>query len=141
MAELSASQLAEKAGVSIPTVYGIEAGRIANPRLFTQRSLARAIGKDTPAEITEELKEQASIEGVGELEEFDPYDEDNIPTTAGIYVFYDVSNRPVYVGQASDIKRRLREHRDKFWFRPPIVETAAFVGVADQDTRDKIEKL
>jgi transcriptional regulator with XRE-family HTH domain len=140
-AALSVSQLAELAGVAAPTIYGIESGRIGNPRDSTQAAISRAIGKPIPQEVSDELKDQASIEGIGELVDFDPNTESDIPTEAGVYVLYDITERPVYVGQASNIRRRMREHSDKFWFKAPIVENAAFVAIPDQQGRDRIEKL
>jgi hypothetical protein len=54
-----------------------------------------------------------TIEGVGELIDSDLHDNDDLPSVAGIYVFYEVSERPIYVGQGADIKARTRTHREK----------------------------
>jgi len=58
---------------------------------------------------------------------------------AGIYVFYDVSERPIYVGHA-DIKTRIRTHREKFWFRSPIAQTGD-VKIDEKGLREKAETL
>jgi hypothetical protein len=52
-----------------------------------------------------------------------------------------ISDRPIYVGQGQKISARLRDHREKFWFKQPIVQNAAFVGVADKVLREQIEKV
>ena len=56
-------------------------------------------------------------------------------------MFYDVSERPIYVGQGADIKARIRTHREKFWFRSPIVFTGAYVKIDDKGLREKVETL
>jgi hypothetical protein len=120
----------------------LESGRIANPREGTVRKLEAALGKNLPDEAKREISEEAQIEGVGELKGFNPHDNDDLPAVAGIYVFYDISERPIYVGQSGDIKARiLRDHREKFWFRSPITETGAYVEVADKSLREKVETL
>lgn len=137
----SIPEIAEKSGLSEASVYNIEAGRSSNPRAETVRKLEHALGAKLEDEVKQEIQEEATIEGLGELSNFDPHNDDDLPTVSGIYVLYDISERPIYVGQASDIKRRIREHRDKFWFKFPIVDTAAFVTVDDKKLRDRIEAL
>ena len=62
-------------------------------------------------------------------------------SAGGICVCYDISDRPIYVGQGSSIKTRIRDHSDKFWFGPPIVETGSYVQIDDKDLRVKVETL
>jgi hypothetical protein len=52
-----------------------------------------------------------------------------------------ISDRPIYVGQGQKISARLRDHVEKFWFRPPIVQNAAFVGIDNKELREQIEKV
>jgi hypothetical protein len=54
---------------------------------------------------------------------------------AGVYVFYDVSGRPVYVGMSPKlpIRDRVREHYEKFWFKKPIVDRASYVEIRDEN--------
>jgi transcriptional regulator with XRE-family HTH domain len=139
--QMSVAELAEKSGLSAPAIYNIESGRIANPRAGTVRRLEDALGKELPAEAKSEIKDEATIEGVGELIDFDPHDDDDLPSVAGIYVLYDVSERPIYVGQGGNIKGRIRDHREKFWFRSPVTHTGAFVQIEDKDLREKVETL
>lgn len=138
---MSVAELAEKSRVSVPAIYNIESGRIANPRAETVQRLEAALGEELSAEAKSEIKEEATIRGVGELIDFDPHDDDALPSVGGIYVLYDVSERPIYIGQGRDIKRRLRDHSDKFWFRRPITESGAFVQIEDKDLREKVETL
>lgn len=137
----SVAELATAAGLSTQAVYNIESGRIVNPRPQTVKLLEKALGTDIPADAKEEIREEAKIEGVGELIDFDPHSDNDLPVVAGIYVLYDISERPIYVGQGADIRSRIRSHRDKFWFRQPIVYTAAFVKIEDKSLREKVETL
>ncbi len=135
------AELALKADVSRPAVYNIESGRIENPRTETVRRLEQALGRELPAETKKEIRDEATVEGVGEFVEFDPNDRDDWPESPGIYVFYDISERPIYVGQGSNIKRRIQDHEQKFWFKSPIVETAACIKIEDASLREKIETI
>jgi transcriptional regulator with XRE-family HTH domain len=137
----SVPELAKRAHVSMPTVYAIEAGRIANPRDQTRRKLESALGQTMDAEVAAEVERQASVEGIGELVDFNPHDADDIPAEPGVYVLYDISQRPIYVGQGASIRTRLKDHEQKFWFKRPIVETGAYVVVRDDGFRQQIESL
>jgi transcriptional regulator with XRE-family HTH domain len=139
--KFSVPELAERAGVSAASIYNIEQGRISNPRQQTISKLEQILKAEIPREAKEEAREEATVQGIGELVGFDPHNEDDRPSSPGIYVFYDISERPIYVGQAGDMKRRIRDHTDKFWFRSPIVETGAYIVVKEGDLRVKIETL
>lgn len=139
--KLSVAELASDSGLSVPAIYNIESGRIANPRVETIRRLEKALGRELPAEARQDTREEATIRGVGELVDFDPHDPEDLPAVPGIYVFYDISDRPIYVGQASNIKSRIRTHLEKFWFKVPIVQTGAYVQINEEDLREKVETL
>lgn len=138
---LSVPELATKSGLSPVAIYNIESGQSQNPQKTTVDKLEKALGVKLSAEAKEEAKDEATIEGVGEWFDFDPNKPDDWSTVAGIYVLYDISDRPIYVGQGQKISARLRDHRKKFWFKQPIVQNAAFVGVADKVLREQIEKV
>lgn len=120
------SEVAADSGVSIPAIYAIEAGRIANPRTETVKRLEKAFKSKLPKETSENVRSEATIEGMGELQDFNPHDDDDLPSEAGVYVLYDISDRPIYVGESNSIKSRIKSHRDRFWFKRPIVEHAAY---------------
>lgn len=141
-AGLSRQQLSELAGVSSMQIWNIETGTTANPRPLTREKLAHSVGAEPSARIIEETESAARVVGVGILTDFDPHRDSDLPTEPGIYIFYDRSQRPVYIGQGQDIRTRaLYDHKEKFWYRRPIVETGAYIRVDDEQLRIQIERI
>lgn len=137
---LSRAELAARSGVSAPQIFNIETGRTQSPRQSTQERLERALGAGAPEEVVEAVEQEAEIEDVGRYVDFDPHDESDYPAEPGVYVFYDISDRPIYVGESGNIRTRIkRDHLEKFWYRTPIVEKASFVRVEDQKLRRQLE--
>lgn len=140
LAGLSRRDLAAATGISEIQVYNIETGRTLNPREKTREALENVLGK-APNELVEAVEQEADIPGVGQLTDFNPHDEADFPNDPGVYVFYDISDRPIYVGQSANIKRRIRaDHVEKFWYKSPIVERAAYVLVGDEVLRKQLEE-
>jgi transcriptional regulator with XRE-family HTH domain len=139
---LTRRELAARVGISYVQIRNIEIGQTLNPRPQTRNALEQVLGK-APASVVEAAEEAADISGVGRLTDFNPHDEDDFPSEPGVYVFYDISERPVYVGESGDIRKRIRGqdgHVDKFWYKSPIVETAAYVRVDDGKLRRQLEE-
>jgi transcriptional regulator with XRE-family HTH domain len=137
---LSVPELAERSKLTPPAIYRIEAGITRNLRSGTREKLERVLGK-VPDDTIEEAAEDAAISGLGSLEDFDPHSDDERPNEPGIYVLYDISERPVYVGEGNNVKKRIRDHEEKFWFKRPIVETASWIRVDDGVLRTQIEAI
>ncbi len=137
----SIPELAHNAGLTPPAVYRIESGVTRNLREQTRKKLEKVLGAPVPADTAAEVAEGAEVKGLGQLEDFDPHLDVERPADAGIYVLYDISERPIYVGEGKNVKRRIREHEEKFWFKRPIVETASWIKVADDTLRVQIETL
>jgi transcriptional regulator with XRE-family HTH domain len=117
---LSRAELAARSGVSGPQIWNIETGATGNPRKSTRAKLERALGVSPPDALVEAVQQEAEISGVGQFVDFDPHDESDFPSEPGVYVFYDVSDRPIYVGQSGDIRGRIGgDHLEKFWYRTP----------------------
>jgi transcriptional regulator with XRE-family HTH domain len=139
--KMSVPELSETADVTAAQIYNIESGRTTNPRRSTIKKLENALHQLLPPETKDEIKKEATVEGVGEFFEFDPHDKDDWPDDPGIYVFYDISDRPVYVGQGASIRKRIADHEEKFWFKHPIVSTASYISIPDGELRKKIETI
>ena len=139
--DLSVPELAEDSGLSAAAIYRIEHGLTRNLRESTRRKLEKVLGTKLPDEVEREADAETNVQGLGSLEDFDPHDEDDRPEEPGIYVFYDISNRPIYVGESGNVKNRIRQHEDKFWFKKPIVWSASWIKVEDNTLRKQIETL
>lgn len=136
---LSVNELAERADISAPTIYFLENGRTQLPLEQTRKRLEKALKIDVPDEVTREVVEEQEIEGLGPMIDFDPFNER--PRCPGVYVFYDISNRPIYIGKAKIIAVRVKAHEEKFWFKPPIVHSASFVEIRDEKLRHQVEQV
>jgi len=139
--DLSVPELATKAGVSAVTIYNIEGGRIQNPQQATQTKLTKALGEKPAAEVVSEIEKEASIEGLGKIIDFDPYNDNEWPTCWGVYVLYDISDRPIYVGQGQQISTRLNDHRTRFFFNRPLVEYGSYIKVTADVLRKQLEQV
>lgn len=78
---------------------------------------------------------------MAELIDFNPHDPTDQPNKPEVYVFYDISGRPIYVGQANNIADRVDDHKEKFRFKQPIVQTAAYIEMGDKKLRDQVETV
>ena len=141
--ELTPSGLAEQSGVSAPAIYNILNSVTTNPQSATRDKIEKALDTKPSKSITAGIEAETKVEGLGDLEEFYPHDPNEAPQVKGVYVFYDAFDRPAYVGKAikQDIRKRIDQHRDKFWFRDPIVTKARFIRIDDASLCGKIELL
>jgi transcriptional regulator with XRE-family HTH domain len=139
---MSIPELADSSGVSIPQIYNIESGRSQNPQDKTRKKLTDALGNQPTAQVVADTESSATVQDVGEFVDFDPHDETDLPEVAGVYVFYDISERPIYVGQSQNIRDRImHDHVTRFWYKAPVVQNAAYVKIDDEVLRKKIEKV
>jgi ribosome-binding protein aMBF1 (putative translation factor) len=138
---LTKVELAKKSGVSYVVIRNIETGRTQNPHEPTLKKLEAALGALLPEEAQGEAEREATIEGLGEFIDFDPYDENDRPEDPGVYVLYDISERPIYVGEGQNIGKRIKDHQDRFWFKPPVVDSASYVVIRKDEMRRQVEKI
>ena len=140
--KLSIAGLAEKTGISYPGIWNIVQGNTASPRNETRKKIAAALEEEIPDQIENELNEKAAIIPGFQWVDFTPSDLETIPELGGVYVFYDVTDRPVYVGKsAKNVRLRVKDHQTRFWFKEPLVVRGAFVAIADSDLCSKIELI
>ena len=141
----SSTELSEKSGIHQVTIDNIIRGKVANPRSKTMKRLAEALGhsqkKSVGSEVIEETEKNNKIPGLGSFENFSPYDKEEIPDCPGVYVLYDISDRPIYVGKGKKISDRIKRHQDKFWFKEPIVTEGAYIEIGDDDLMGQLEKI
>jgi transcriptional regulator with XRE-family HTH domain len=137
---LSVIELSKKSGVSNPTIYWIENGNIQNPQASTRNKLAAVLEQPVPEQVIKDTEQEQEIAGLGSLTDFDPYSKKEWPQCSGVYVLYDVSQRPIYIGKGDNISNRLNYHYDRFWFRSPIVEYGSYIDVKDGQLRHQLEQ-
>ena len=135
---MTAHELSKESGISAPTIYNLLNGGAQNPQQRTLKKLESALHEKFEREDDAGAKE---VPGIGELVDFNPHDPADHPNKPGVYVFYDISGRPIYVGKANKIADRVDDHKDKFWFKQPIVETAAYIEIGDKKLRDQVETV
>ena len=140
---LSRAKLAEKAGLSSQAVYTIEAGIVRSPWKKTRERLVAALGSDPlPREVAQEIKEETEVQGVGEFSDFSPWDDSMIPEEPCVYVYYDRTHRPIYVGQTNNLQRRNKQHQEQDrWFFRRLVERGGYFRVEADAKRTEIEKV
>jgi transcriptional regulator with XRE-family HTH domain len=102
---MTANELSKKAGVSAPTVYNLLNGGAQNPQQRTLKALEVALEEKFERTKEEEESFRVKGRGIGELIDFNPHDPNDAPDKPGVYVFYDISGRPIYVGQGGIAER------------------------------------
>lgn len=133
--------IAAEIGVSVPTLYNILNATVAAPQPRTLKKLQEYFG-DAPKEVTDEATAARDVGQLGEFSQFDPHDESQWPVEPGVYVLYDVSDRPIYIGKSKvSIAGRLRDHETRFWYKRPLVTHAAYVAVKDSRLVLDVETL
>jgi transcriptional regulator with XRE-family HTH domain len=137
---MSVPELATTAMVSAQTIYLLESGISQNPQSITKKKLEEALRAKIPSEVVHESESSQSIQGLGPLIDFDPYEKLDRPTCSGVYVLYDISDRPIYVGKGINIADRIDKHKDMFWFKFPLVTHGAYLKVNDSTLRHQVEQ-
>jgi excinuclease UvrABC nuclease subunit len=91
--------------------------------------------------VVAETETEQAITELGSLIDFDPYAKQDWPKCSGVYVLYDISQRPIYVGKATkNISSRLGTHFDRFWFKDPIVKYGSYIEVKDEKLCHQLEQ-
>jgi transcriptional regulator with XRE-family HTH domain len=139
--EISIQELANRTGLSYPGVWNIVRGHTQYPQQATRKKISEALNSQVPSKIEQEIATQSSVSGY-EWTDFSPYDLQTIPQQGGIYVFYDITDRPVYVGKSrTNVRGRIHDHQTRFWFKQPLVMRGSFLAVDDPTMCDKIEMI
>ena len=140
---LSRAKLAKMAGLSSQALYTIEMGIVRNPWKTTRDRLIESLGANSlPRKVAQEIKEESEVQGLGEFSDFSPWDDLMIPEEPCVYVYYDRTDRPIYVGQTKNLRTRNKQHQaqDKWFFRR-LVERGGYFRVGDEAQRIQLEKV
>ena len=129
------------ADLSVGTIRNIELGE-TQPWSSSISKLEKALGLSygTVSEDTKPDAEESDLP-FGPLRPFDPHHDGELPAEPGVYMLFSADEHPVYVGRSDNIKKRMQNHQEKFWFRSPVVERGKFVRVDDKEIRKRMESL
>lgn len=139
--KLPIQELANRTGLSYQAIWYIVRGKTRYPQVETRQRISEALNQSVPPEIEQTLESESSVSGYV-WTDFSPYDLQTVPEMAGIYVFYDITDRPVYVGKSNtNVRGRVHDHQTRFWFKQPLVTRGSFLAVPDQEMCNKIEMI
>jgi len=139
---LSIGVLAERTGITYTGIWNIVKGNTVSPRKETRDKLAAALNEVIPPAVEAEIASQAIPLPGFEWADFTPTDLETVPQASGVYVFYDITDRPVYVGKSSkNVRIRVKDHQTRFWFKSPLVVRGSFLAIADADMCLRIETI
>lgn len=137
---ISITQLAELTGLTYAGIWNIVKGNTKAPRIGTREKITKVIGVAVPPDVANAVERQSEALPGFEWVDFTPSDLETVPEAAGVYVFYDVTDRPVYVGKSkTNVRSRVKDHQTRFWFKEPLVVRGAFLAVPDAELCLKIE--
>ena len=140
--DISITRLAELSGITYTGIWNITEGNTVSPRDETRKRLAKALDSRIPKNVEEVSESEQSIIPGYEWVDFTPSDLETIPTEPGIYVFYDITDRPVYVGKSNkSVRARIKDHSTRFWFKEPLVVRGSFLHAPDDELCNKIELI
>jgi transcriptional regulator with XRE-family HTH domain len=91
--------LANKTGITYTGIWNIVKGNTMYPRDETRKKLSEALNQVVPKDIELEIEKESAVEGYTWID-FTPTDLPTVPELGGVYVFYDITDRPVYVGKS-----------------------------------------
>ena len=63
-----------------------------------------------------------------------------MPISSGVDVFDDRNDHPIYVGQTRNLRRRVKQHEERFWFKKPLIDSASFIPIKDNTLRESVEE-
>jgi transcriptional regulator with XRE-family HTH domain len=138
--KVSIQELAVRTRITYAGIWNIVKGNTQSPREETRKRLSEALNRTVPGDLEQEIKQDALTGYI--WNDFTPTDVQSIPELGGVYVFYDITDRPVYVGKSrSNVRTRVKDHQTRFWFKPPLVVRGSFLAIDDPDMCDKIEMI
>ena len=146
----SINELAVLAGVSSVTIGNIENGKTI-PQRRTIDKLERVLGETSPKRefpAADEDDEDDEDEGLlpSDILEFDPLDDGEIRTfltdKKGIYLLHGRNGEPVYIGKSdSCLAIRVSQHKEKFWYKSPVIMYGKYIVINDKKLCKKMEKI
>jgi transcriptional regulator with XRE-family HTH domain len=140
--KLSIKEVSEKSGITYVGIWNIVNGYTWSPRSETRRKIAKAINVAVPKDVEAVSEAEATLMSDFKWAPYDPYELDKIPARPGVYVIYDITDRPVYVGQSGkSVRSRIKDHYSRFWYKDPLVKRLSVVELSDPKLCRQIENI
>ncbi len=80
--DMTATELHRATAVSYVTILNILNGKATNPQKKTREAIAKVLGSQSGAE--QPVAPTSKVAGVGQLTDFDPYEEGELPSKPGV---------------------------------------------------------
>lgn len=140
--DIGIGELSELSGITYTGIWNIVQGYTISPRDETRDRLSNALKAKVPKSVETAIEAESNEIPGYQWTSFTPSDPETIPNQAGVYVLYDITDRPVYVGKSNQsVRGRIKDHSTRFWFKPPLVVTGGFIPVADEKMCSTIESV
>ena len=149
---LSKRELCAQAGITEVTLWNLLKGN-HKPIQRTRDAILGVIGPIPEEQVQEgpeeaedlpEVIEVPENQHVGTLISCNHWDEEDRPEGAGVYIFVDRTERPVYIGKSGNIRGTLRDRYHSrrarpYWIQQYIVPTMWFIPIDNADIRAAVE--
>jgi transcriptional regulator with XRE-family HTH domain len=143
--KLTMGELAQKTGLSWPAIKLIEDGVTQSPHRKTVEALEKVLG-ELPSVQSKDFEDERKVAGfdligINDIDDWQAEASRTREKIPCIYIIYDKSNRPVYIGQTDNLYRRFKNHEREFWWKKPIAHRYAYIVVEDAKFRRDVEKV
>ncbi len=128
-ARISTAHLARLAGCSEEAIVRYESG-VPLPKKSTDQIREALRPRISPASTP-----QKKQPGIGKFARVDPESWQDLPTTPGVLILFDLSERPIYVGESTNLRDLVRAGRKLQWFSYPLVTKIGYSEVEDDNLR------
>ena len=127
------------------TIGNIENGKTI-PQKRTIDKLERVLGEASPKREFPAADEDEEDEGVLMVLDFDPFNDVEIRSiltdVKGIYLLHGRKRESVYVGKSNScLFTRISGHKEKFWYKSPVIKFGNYTVVNDKRLCNKMEKI
>jgi transcriptional regulator with XRE-family HTH domain len=139
---ISKNQLAKNAGCHPTTISNIISGRIQTPSKDMIGKISSALDTQVPENVTNQVKKSSAFDGKTDIwTDFNPFDIESVPKQPGVYALFGPTDVVLYVGQSKNVNGRIKQHSEKKWFIPEVIDTGLCFFEEDKNLRNNLEKI
>jgi transcriptional regulator with XRE-family HTH domain len=139
---ISKNQLAKNAGCHPTTITNIISGRIQTPSKDMISKISNALNIQVPENVTDKVNQSSTFDGKTNIwTDFNPFDIESVPKQPGVYALFGPTDVVLYVGQSKNVNGRIKQHSEKKWFIPEVIDTGLCFFEEDKILRNNLEKI